>query len=160
MASLEDIDNLVKVRFDYFAAEKWEVSSKQHTIIENNLRQYYLKYLNTDFFAALVEVDNKIASVAFLAISAKPANLSFPTGKTGMILNVLTYPEHRKKGYATATMNLLLEKAKKENLSYIELVASQSGKSLYQKLGFTEPKPSEQPAESSEWFTEMKLSLL
>jgi len=153
IASLDDIDNLVKVRFDYFAAENWAVSSEEHDIIENNLRQYYSKYLNTDFYATLVEVDNKIASVAFLAISAKPANLSFPTGRTGTVLNVLTYPENRKKGYATNTLNALIDEAKKQGLSYVELSASESGKPLYQKLGFRESK-------SLGHFTEMKLSLL
>lgn len=153
MASLDDIDNLVKVRFDYFAAEKWEVSPERHEIIENSLRQYYLKYLNTDFYVAFVEVDSEIASVAFLAISNKPANLSYPTGRIGTIFNVLTYPKYRKRGYATCTMNLLLAEAKKQNLSYIELSASEVGKSLYQKLGFKE-------SISSAHFTNMKLSLL
>ena len=153
MASLNDIDTLVKVRFDYFAAENLEVSTEQHRIIENNLRQYYSKYLNTDFYAAFVEIDNEIVSVAFLAVSNKPANLSFPTGKTGTIFNVLTYPEYRNRGYATSIMKLLLDEAKKQDLSYVDLSSSESGKSLYQKLGFKESKPSAH-------FTNMKLSLL
>jgi len=153
MASLDDIDDLVKVRFDYFSAENWEVSSEQCKVIETSLRQYYLKYLDTDFFAAIVEVDGRIASVAFLAISNKPANLSFPSGRTGTVFNVLTYPEFRKRGYATSTMNLLIDQAKKQNLSFIELSASALGKPLYQKLGFNETKPSEH-------FINMKLSLL
>ena len=153
LASLNDIDILVKVRFDYFDAENWEVSFKQRKAIEASLRKYYSKYLNVDFFAALVEIDSKIASVAFLAISNRPANLSFPTGKIGTILNVLTYPEYRKKGYATTTMNALICEARNQNLSYIELSSSESGKSLYKKLGFIE-------SVKSEHFTEMKLSLL
>ena len=153
MASFNDIESLVKVRFDYFSAEKWEVSPEQHVIIETSIRQYYLKYLNSDFFAALTEVDDIIASVAFLAISHIPANFSFPTGKTGTIMNVLTYPEYRNKGYATSTMKLVIDEAKKQCLSYIELSSSESGKSLYKKLGFTESEPVIN-------FTKMKLSLL
>jgi len=153
IAELDDIDNLVKARFDYFAAEKWDVSFEQHEVIEKNLREYYSKHLNNDFFVALVEVDNEIASIAFLAVSAKPANLSFPTGKTGTVLNVLTYPNYRKKGYATMSMNLLIEIAKAQSLSYVELSASESGKSLYQRLGFKEK-------EASEHFIGMKLSLM
>lgn len=155
MASLNDIDKLVKVRFDYFSAENWEVSPEQYIVIESNLRQYYIKRLNTDFFAAFIEIDSEIASVAFLAVAEKPANLSFPTGKTGTILNVLTYPKHRRKGYATSIMNALIEEAKRQDLSYIELTASESGKQLYHKLGF---KEKEKAANSH--FTGMKLSLL
>jgi ribosomal protein S18 acetylase RimI-like enzyme len=149
---LDDIDKLVKVRFDYFAAEKWEVSALQRETIEASLRQYYSEYLNSDFFAAFAEEGDEVASVAFLAISRKPANLSFPTGKTGTILNVLTYPEYRGKGYATKAMSSLIYVAEKQNLSYIELSSSESGKALYKKLGFVE-------SSKSEGFTQMKLLL-
>ena len=153
MANEKDVDNLIKIRFDYFTTEKWEVTNDMRNRICSELQQYYLKHLNVDFFAAFIEDDiGKIISTAFLVVFEKPANLSWPTGKTGMILNVLTYPEYRKMGYASKTMNLLIEEAKKQDVSYIELSASDLGKPLYKKLGFQENKPSH--------FTEMKISLL
>jgi ribosomal protein S18 acetylase RimI-like enzyme len=153
MAGISDLETLIKVRFDYFDAEQWEVSPEQRITIEGNLRQYYENNLNANFTAAFVECDGEIASVAFLAVSEMPANIvAFPTGKKGTILNVLTYPEHRRKGYATSAVQLLIEEAKKKNLSFIELSASESGKPLYQKLGFAERI-------KSEHFTDMKLSL-
>ena len=151
MASYDDIDMLVRARFDYFAAEKWEVSDEQYIAIKANLIEYYPEHLNIDFFAAIAETGGQTASVAFLAIAEMPAGLSFPTGKTGTVLNVLTYPEHRRKGYATAVMAALIGEARRQNLSYIELSASEAGKPLYQKLGFTE-KPS--------CFTGMRLPLV
>lgn len=152
MAAYEDIDMLIKLRFDYFAAEKWEITDDKRDLISSQLQQYYLKHLNLDFFAAFVEDDSgTIVSTAFLAISEKPANLSWLTGKTGMILNVLTYPEYRRMGYAAVAMNLLIEKARQQDLSYIELSASELGKLLYKKLGFQE-------SESSH-FTQMKMFL-
>lgn len=152
MATVNDVKNLIMARFDYFEAEGWEVNSEQHSVIKSNLLQYFTKHLNIDFFAAIVEENGKIISLAFLSILEKPANLSFPTGKIGTILNVLTYPEYRKKGFATQTMGLLIEEAKRQNLSYIELSASEHGKPLYQKLGFREIKSSH--------FTEMKMPLI
>lgn len=153
MATIKDLDMLVKARFDYFSAEKWEVTADKKVMISSQLEQYYPKHLNNDFFAALAEDNGNIASTAFLVVCEKPANLGFPTGKTGLILNVLTYPEYRRMGFATRTMNLLIEEAKRQNLSYIELSASESGKPLYEKLGFKEQ-------ESSSHFTDMKLSLI
>ncbi len=153
MADHYDVDKLINVRFDYFATEKWELTNDKRDMISSQLQQYYSKHLNVDFFAAFIEDDiGDIVSTAFLVISEKPANLSWPTGKTGMILNVLTYPKYRKMGYATNTMNLLIDEAKKQGVSYIELSASDLGKSLYKKLGFQENK--------SAHFTEMKMSLL
>ena len=152
IANESDIEKLIMARFDYFNAENWEVPIDKRTMIERNLKQYFTKHLNVDFFAAIVEVNDKIASIAFFAISEKPANLSFPTGKVGTVYNVLTYPEHRKKGYATHTMKALIEEAKRHDLSYIELSASEAGKPVYEKLGFQETGASH--------FTEMKLNLL
>ncbi|KPU45775.1 acetyltransferase (GNAT) family protein [Oxobacter pfennigii] len=137
MATVNDIDLLIKVRFDYFDADNWELTVDKKNMIYSQLQQYYPEHLNKDFFAALVEDANEdIVSAAFLIISEKPANLYFPTGKTGTILNVLTYPEYRKMGYATKALNSLIDEAKNQNLSYIELSASELGKPLYQKLGF------------------------
>jgi len=114
---------------------------------------YYPKHLNTDFFAALVEDDGgKIGSTVFLAISEKPANLSFPTGRTGTILNVLTYPEYRRQGCATLALSRIIDEAKRQNLSYLELSASEMGKPLYARLGFHEIGHSH--------FTDMKLNLV
>ena len=153
MATLKDVDVLVRARFDYFAAEKWELSNDEKTIISSQLYKYYPEHLDRDFFAAFAEdEDGKIASTAFLVINERPANLSWPTGKTGMVLNVLTYPEYRRRGYATKIMNLLIEEAKRQDLSYIELSASPHGKPLYEKLGFQESGVSD--------FTDMRLPLL
>lgn len=152
MATVNDVENLIKSRFDYFEAEGWETTPEQRSVIKLSLWQYFTKHINIDFFAAIVEENDQILSLAFLAVSEKPANLSFPTGKTGTILNVLTYPEYRKMGYATQTMSTLIEEARQQNLSFIELSASELGKPLYQKLGFREKNPSH--------FTEMKMSLI
>lgn len=115
--------------------------------------QYYKKHINDDFFAALVEDDNgNIASSAFLVIYEVPANLSWPTGKSGKILNVFTYDQYRNTGYASSALRLLIEEAKKRDLSLLELSASEMGKPLYKKLGFKES--------GNTHFTPMKLSLL
>ena len=152
IATANDIQMLIKSRFDYFAIEEWEVTTEQKFIIESSLQQYFLKRLNDSFFAAFIEADNKIASLAFLAISETPANPFSPTGKSGTIYNVLTYPEYRKKGYATKVMSKLIEEAKRQNLPHLQLLSSELGKPLYEKLWFQIVEPSR--------FVSMRLSLI
>jgi ribosomal protein S18 acetylase RimI-like enzyme len=153
MANLNDITKLIKVRFDYFATENWEVTNEISEQIHTQLQSYYSKHMNDDFFAAFVEdEDGNVVSTAFLVIVEKPANLSWPTGKTGTILNVLTYSDYRNKGYATMALNLLIDIAKKQDVSFIDLSASELGRSLYKKLGFQE--------KGSSHFTEMRKYLL
>jgi len=152
MADQNDLELLIKLRFDYFAAEDQIFTPEEKASLTANLTSYIQRHINIDFYAAFAEVDGQIASTAYLATSEKPANTTWPTGKIGTILNVLTYPEHRKKGYATACLNALIDLAKRENLSYLELSASEMGQPVYEKLGFKVPTPSH--------FTPMRLSLL
>ena len=51
-------------------------------------------------------------------------------------MNVYTKPEYRKKGYAKKLMNMMLEDAKAENVSNIELKATEDGYSLCRSVGF------------------------
>ena len=51
-------------------------------------------------------------------------------------MNVYTKPEYRKKGYAKKLMNMMLEDAKAENVSIIELKATEDGYFLYRSVGF------------------------
>lgn len=138
MAASADLEDLVKIRFAYFEAENFSISPAQREQLTAQLGPYFETHLNRDFFAALAEDDGTIAASAFLAVAEKPANPKFPTGKTGTVLNVFTYPAYRRRGYATAAMKALMDVAKQQDLSYIELSASRSGKPLYQKLGFEE----------------------
>jgi len=78
-----------------------------------------------------------LVSVAYLAIAEKPANTTFITGKTGTLLNVLTYPEYRRKGIATKVINFLIGEAKNAGVSSIDLSATNDGKPLYEKMRFT-----------------------
>ncbi len=153
MADIRDLDALIRVRFDYFHSENWAVTDAEHVAITAQLKEYYPAHLNSDFFAALVEEEEGvIAATAFLSIHEKPANIACPTGKIATIHNVLTYPQYRRKGYATEVMKLLIAEAKRQNVSFIELSASAMGKPVYEKLGFRKLQPSDH--------TKMELPLL
>lgn len=71
-----------------------------------------------------------------MAIAEKPANTDCITGKTATILNVFTYPEYRRKGIAAKLLNMAISEAKAMNISCLELSATDSGRPLYEKLGF------------------------
>ena len=94
------------------------------------------KHLNKDLMVYVARNEKDIVSCAFLLIVGKPMSPSFITGKTGIVLNVYTKPEYRKKGYAKKIMNMMLEDAKAENVSIIELKATEDGYSLYRSVGF------------------------
>ncbi|SHI11281.1 Acetyltransferase (GNAT) domain-containing protein [Sporobacter termitidis DSM 10068] len=151
-AAPDDIEELIRLRLDFFAEEPDLTPDEvQAAAIASELRGYFRRQLNRDFYAALAVSGGRAAAVSFLVVHRKPANVRFPTGKTGEILNVYTRPPYREKGLATAALKLLIEKAKEEGLSFIALSATAAGKPVYERLGFTENSPQD--------YTEMTLRL-
>lgn len=152
-ATLADVDDLVRLRFAYFADEQILITPEQQSTIEANLRTYIDRHLAVDFFAALVYADGQIAATAYLSIFERPANLSWQTGRTGTVYNVFTFPEYRHHGYATQAVHMLIDQASEHHLSYLDLSASEMGLPLYQKLGFAVVD------HSASHFVDMKLAL-
>ena len=139
-ASVDDIHTLIELRLDYLREDNGTITEEQEQTIQNNLCEYLPKHLaDGDFIAFLAEENNIVVSCAYLVIQEKPPNLQFVSGKTGLILNVLTYPEHRRKGYAFGVLTALIQEAKSLGVCQLELSATTDGKPLYEKLGFTIP---------------------
>ncbi|MDP4151822.1 MAG: GNAT family N-acetyltransferase [Bacillota bacterium] len=139
-ATESDIDNLIKLRLAYIKSDENTglISKDKEEKIKDQLKEYFPKHLAMgDFIAFVAEEDKMIISSAYLVIVDKPANTSFINGKTGTLLNVFTYPEYRRQGIATKVIGALIDEAKKLNISQLNLLATDSGKKVYEKLGFT-----------------------
>lgn len=148
-ATIDDIVLLIKLRIDYLITDMEKLTTQEENAIRAQLKTYYEKHINQDFLAILAENDSKVMAAAFLVITEKPANPTFITGKTGTLLNVLTYPEYRRMGLATKVVTKVIDEATQLGVSSIDLSATEDGKPLYEKLGFKEPK-----------YTSMKLKLV
>ena len=138
-ATIKDIDKLIKLRFDFFKMEQMNLSQEYESLISSQLRRYFEKHITKNSFIGIIlEESNEIASAGFLIITEKPASPKFLTGYTGTILNVLTYPKFRRKGYATKIIQRIVEESRQMNISTIDLSATEDGLELYHKLGFKE----------------------
>ena len=135
-ATAQDTGMLTELRIAYLQEDLGEIEAADLKLIESLLPGYYEKHLNKDLMVYGARNEKDIVSCAFLLIVEKPMSPSFITGKTGTVLNVYTKPEYRKKGYAKKLMNMMLEDAKAENVSIIELKATEDGYSLYRSVGF------------------------
>jgi ribosomal-protein-alanine N-acetyltransferase len=152
-ATIKDVEKLINLRLDYLTDDKGRALTTAETeAISKQLRDYIPRQMGIGFFAYLAERDGEISGVVFLAVSEKPANISFITGKIGTVLNVFTYPNYRRQGIATRLLNMMLVDAKAMNLSKLELSASDLGKPVYEKLGF-------QPSSGGK-YTGMSLQLI
>lgn len=59
-----------------------------------------------------------------------------PFGKVGGVFNIAVLPEFQKKGYGTAIIEFLKQRAIELNIEKIILLTSSDGEKLYRKVGF------------------------
>ena len=138
---LADLDLFIRLRLDFLLEQNKDKTEENKELIIDSLKQYFAKYLKkNEFIGIICEYNGDIISTAFLAINEKPANNDFINGKIGTLLNVYTYPEHRKNGISTKIMKILIGEARKQNISEIELMATDDGERIYKKFGFKEPE--------------------
>jgi len=142
---INDLDLFIKLRLDFLFEMNKEMNKdmteKNKELIMDSLKKYFDKYLlKNEFIGIICEYSGNVISTAFLAINEKPANYYFINGRIGTLLNVYTYPEYRKNGISTFIIEKIMEEAKKENVSEIELIATNDGEKIYRKLGFKELK--------------------
>ena len=135
-ATLNDLDQVLDMRIAYLKDIHVKLDDKEMGALLKHLPDYYQRHMGKDFFAYLALDDGKPVSAVYLLIIERPANLSFITGKTGILLNVYTIPGYRKRGLASVLLNMAIEHAKTFNVSNIELQATDMGIPVYEKLGF------------------------
>jgi GNAT superfamily N-acetyltransferase len=135
--TLDDMDLLLKMRVDYLLEESKVQSLHDIESVQSKLYDYFSKWIRNNGFVAFVAEDmDEVLSTAFISIVERPPRNAASSYLCGTIYNVFTYPKHRNKGIATKVLSALLEEAEQLNVAYIDLLSTDAGKSLYEKIGF------------------------
>ena len=137
-AGIEDIDTLVEMRLGYLTEDNGGIDGSDSEAIRRDLPGYFRLHLGRDLHAYVIRNGRSIVSCAFLLIVEKPMSPAFINGRTGIVLNVYTFPACRRRGYARMIMKRLMEDAKEMELSVVELKSTQDGYDLYRSVGFAE----------------------
>ena len=130
------IASLVALRLEYLRADYSVLPKEVEQVLRAQLPLYFSRHLGKDCHVYLAKEHQSAVSCAFLIVLEKPANPTFPTGKVGTVMNVYTRPVYRRRGFACALLERLISDARKMELSYLELQATEQGLHLYQRLGF------------------------
>ena len=59
-----------------------------------------------------------------------------PSGRCAYIMNMYVRPDYRRRGIATAILDLLVTDARERGAGRIALEATEAGRPLYEKYGF------------------------
>ena len=103
---------------------------------------------NYDFFRNAIADGSYIGFIALeegivagpggICLHNHPPSYGVPNGKSACLLNMYTLPEFRGKGVAGKILAALVECAKAAGCCKVFLNASDMGKPLYQKFGFSD----------------------
>lgn len=81
--------------------------------------------------------DNKAVGCATICYTELMPTFSHQSGKRAHLMNVWTDFSYRHRNIAKAMVNMLIEQAKQKGVTEISLDATEMGRPLYEKLGFT-----------------------
>ena len=85
----------------------------------------------------VIEVAGELVASAVGAVELHVPNPMSPTGRAVRLVNVITLPEYRGRGYATELIRDVIEWGRGIGADRIDLSATPPGQRIYQRLGFT-----------------------
>lgn len=101
--------------------------------------RYFQEHLDSPLSRSwVVELDGKVVAVGTLAFFTRPPYPGNLEGKEAYLLNMYTRPSHRKSGAASTILKAALNHAQLHGHKKVWLHATEAGKSLYTRIGFTQ----------------------
>ncbi|MGC6769715.1 GNAT family N-acetyltransferase [Enterococcus sp. LJL128] len=133
----EDIAELAKLRVCFFEEEN-VLDKDKKIMLEQKTIAYLDQHLDNDLIIWQAESRERVIATAFLEIAERLPHPARPNGKIGTLLNVYTDKAFRRQGIAQQLVAALITEGRESGLDKIELLATESGFPVYQRLGFKE----------------------
>ncbi len=136
IATKDDMDLLMSSRLEMLRVVNdldlsYEYSNE---IVENSIE--YFK--NGDHTTVLAMDGDRVIGCATICYMYIMPTFSHPTGRRAHLMNVYTMKEWQRRGIAKTMVSMLIDEAWKRGATEISLDATEEGRPLYRKLGFTE----------------------
>lgn len=134
----QDIESLVATRIEVLkAANKLRSDTEMKTVEEESEKYFRSGFESGSFEAYFVKDGDKIVGTGGVSFYQVMPTYHNSTGKKAYIMNMYTHPDYRRRGIACRVLDLLVEEIKKRGITVISLEATEMGRSLYEKYGFT-----------------------
>lgn len=136
-ATIDDLDLLVSTRITVLRAANKLDDNVDMSEVERESRDYYEKaLLDGSHTAYLVFDDGEFVGAGGVSYFRVMPTYHNPSGRKAYIMNMYTAPDHRRRGIAYNTLDLLVKDAKAQGVSAISLEATDMGRPLYERYGF------------------------
>ncbi len=132
----EDIETLMNIRLEMLRIVNCMKDGENFSEeLIQSARKYFLNGEQTTVLALDNEKAIGCASISYITIMP---TFDHPNGKRAHLMNVYTNKAYRKRGIATKMIQILIDEAKKKGCTEITLDATDMGRPLYKKVGFSE----------------------
>ncbi|WP_371802573.1 GNAT family N-acetyltransferase [Candidatus Lokiarchaeum ossiferum] len=137
--SIADIDSMVKLRRIMFESMGYS-DLKLLNLADEAAIKYLQQSIPTGEFIGWIAEDTQKKAIGSggVVIDKHPPGPNNLSGKKGYIMSVVVVEEFRKQGIAQKIMEIIIQWLKKQNISIANLHATEMGRKLYKKLGFTD----------------------
>ena len=137
-ASTADIDLLVKTRIEVLLAANGLPSDTDMGEVERQSRAYYEHAIPDGTHTAFLVFDKgQFVGAGGISYYRVMPTYHNPTGRKGYVMNMYTRPAYRRKGIAYHMLDLLVRDAREKGVAFISLEATEAGRPLYEKYGFS-----------------------
>lgn len=104
-----------------------------------HLRAWLAEHVSSadDVRIAVADIDGALVASAVGTVERGVPNPHSPTGLAVRVANVVTHPDHRRNGLASALVSDIITWANAIGADRLDLTATPDGARLYQRLGFT-----------------------
>ena len=137
-ATAADVELLIKTRIEVLLAANGLPEGTDMGEVEKQSRAYYLKAVPDGTHTAFLVFDReRFAGTGGISYYQVMPTYHNPTGRKAYIMNMYTRPEYRRRGIAFHMLDLLIQDAREKGVAFISLEATEAGRPLYQKYGFS-----------------------
>ena len=138
-AVIGDIDLLAATRVEFYIGIHIELSDDEKEKFCEHNRAYFVESLaDGSFFAYLAFDGDRLAATSGINFYSTPPTHKNPTGMMAYISNMYTKPDYRGRGIATRLLTMIIEEARRRGCGKITLSATDMGRPIYKKFGFTD----------------------
>ncbi|SKA64233.1 Ribosomal protein S18 acetylase RimI [Eubacterium uniforme] len=136
LATSDDIDELMSSRLEMLKVVN--NLSEDYEYSDVMVNESYDYFLNGDHITVLAYDDDTVIGCASMSFIRVMPAFNHPTGKRAHLMNVYTRSEYRRQGIARKMVDLLIEESWKAGTTEISLDATESGRPLYESMGFAD----------------------
>ena len=136
-AALEQLDLLVATRVEVLRAANNLSADADMRSVEAKSRAYYAEALADGSHTGYLAFDgDRVVGAGGVSYYRVMPTYHNPTGRKAYIMNLYVAPDHRRRGIATALLDLLMADIRRRGVKSVSLEATAMGRPLYEKYGF------------------------